>query len=57
MQTVADISSNIITDYSVIDRCPKKINDEIRSQVGNGNLIIYAVLNDYVLVFIGWRKF
>ena len=57
MQTVGDISSNIIRGYSIIDRCPTKIKDAIRSQVGNTNLIIYAVLNNYVLVFIKYRKF
>ncbi len=57
LQTVANISSNIIRNYSVINRCPQKIDDEIRSQVGNSNLIIYTVLKNYALVFIKHRRF
>ena len=57
LDAVADTTSRIIKTYSVITRCPTKINDEIRIRVPTENLLIYAVLNNYVLVFIKYRKF
>lgn len=57
LETVADISAQTIRSYCVVSRCPTRINDQIRSQVGNDSLIIYAVLKNYVLIFIDHRRF
>ena len=57
MQTVAQVTSEIITHYSIVNRCPQKINDEIRQRVPTENILIYAVLKKYVLTFMDHRDF
>lgn len=57
LDSVADTSSRIIKTYSTISRCPTKIDDEVRIRVPSENLLIYAVLNNYTLVFIKHRTF
>lgn len=57
LDSVADTTSKIIKTYSIINRCPARIDDEVRIRVPSENLLIYAVLNNYVLVFIKHRRF
>ncbi len=57
MQTVALVTSEIITHYSIVNRCPRKINDEIRQRVPTENILVYAVLKKHVLIFMDHRDF
>ncbi len=57
MEQVADTSAQIIKNYSLISRCPTRINDEIRVRIPSDNLFIFAKLKNYVLVFINHRTF
>ena len=57
MDQVAETAAQIIKNYSIINRCPTKIDDEIRVRIPSDNLFIFAVLKNYVLVFIDHRTF